>query len=177
MQYQTQRLSAAVTAGSRLNSFTTKKTALKKELQFNNVSAEFPTLNDTFKHSATPTQSFSFAAAKKIAEPIITKADVEPGWVHLRKHNGEIQYKYGAPVVKSDDTERLDTVLGNCLFKYRLAKAQYERDMDVVRLGDLSPFYGEPSLAEIYASDIKAEDDEIEQFYNNSDTPPTNYIE
>jgi hypothetical protein len=133
----------------------TKKTALKKEFSIDTNSADFPSINETIKRNENHQQySFSSAAAKKIAVPEVIKADVEPGWVHIRKYNNTIQYKYGLPVVKPDDTYRADTILGNCLFKYRLEKAQYERDMDVARLGDLSEYYGEPPLAEIYLNDI-----------------------
>jgi hypothetical protein len=129
----------------------TKKTALKKEFSIDTNSADFPSIIETIQKNDKHQQySFSSAAAKKIAIPEAIKAEVDPGWVHIRKSNQIIQYKYGAPVIKPDDTCRLDTILGNCLFKYRLEKAQYERDMDVARLGDLSEYYGEPPLADIY---------------------------
>ena len=118
----------------------------------------FPSLGETLKKNNNNPLSFSSAASKKIEQPIVKKADVEPGWVHLRKsNNGKIEYKYGAP--KPFDYKTLDKeaiVLGNILFKYRLEREQYERDMDILRLGDLSEFYGEPTLAEQYENDIAA---------------------
>ena len=134
-----------------------KKTALKKEHQF--TPTEFPSLFETLTHSASAAnlESFSSAAKKKNADPVLNKADVEPGWVHIRKHNNKIEYKYGAAVVKADDTAHATLVLGNQLFKYRLAKEQYERDIDLLRLGDCSEYYGTPSLAEIYAKYAEAD--------------------
>lgn len=57
--------------------------------------------------------------------------------------------------------------LGNILFKHRIEREQYHRDMDVERLGDLSEFYGQPTLVEMYENDsrLQLNDDEL----NSSD--------
>ena len=72
------------------------------------------------------------------------------------KKNGKIEYIFGEPVI-SDNQIKLeyqeDQRLGSILFKYRIAREQYHRDMDIERLGDLSEFYGEPTLIEMYAND------------------------
>jgi hypothetical protein len=129
----------------------TEKKELKKEHQFDNP-ALFPTLASTLKTIKIKDHSISFssAAAKKSADKEeVKKPEVAPGWVHIRKHKGIIQYKYGAPVPFKDYTEQEDIFVCNALFKYRLAREQYARDMDVARLGDLSEYYDEPTLAEI----------------------------
>ena len=109
--------------------------------------------------------SFSSAASKRIPE----KKDTTPppnkpllmGWVYISKsnnNNGTITYKHNyieSPISKRElelayqDNQRL----GNILFKYRIAREQYERDMDVERLGDLSEYYNEPTLIEMYEND------------------------
>ena len=127
-----------------------EKKELKKEFSAND-SALFPTLGETIKKTSQACPiSFSSAAAKKIeAPPPPIKSEVAPGWVHIRKHNGLIQYKYGPEISKKDYTEEEDKFLSNVLLKYRLERQQYENDMDVERLGDLSEYYGEPTLVEI----------------------------
>ena len=104
------------------------------------------------------TINFSAAAAKKIEEKKEAKnAEVLPGWVMIRRQAGNFQYKYGAPIPYDYNAEeRREMALGNQLFKYLLERAQYERDMDVLRLGDLSEFYDKPSLAEIFENDVVA---------------------
>jgi hypothetical protein len=136
----------------------TKKTALKKEFQDAFNPSAFPSLGDTMKnHKKTnggTTISFSSAAAtKQVEAPKIAKIDVLPGWVHIRKQKGVIQYKYGAPIDNQQNMDRADLIQSKILLKYLMARGQYERDRDVERLGDLSEFYGEPTLAEIYATD------------------------
>ena len=96
-------------------------------------------------------------AAKKIAQPKIVTAEVLPGWVHIRKVKNHIEYKYGDIVYKSTaDIERQAAILGDLLFKYRLEKEQYEHDMDVLRLGDMSEYYNKPTLAEQHYEDMAA---------------------
>jgi len=109
--------------------------------------------------------SFSSAASKKIPE----KKDTTPppnkpllmGWVYISKsnnNNGTITYKHKyieSPISKRElelayqDNERLSSIL----FKYRIEREQYERDMDVERLGDLSEYYNEPTLIEMFEND------------------------
>ena len=102
--------------------------------------------------------NFSAAASfKKIEEVKEHKIDVLPGWVNIRKQAGKIQYKYGAPKPYDYNAEEQSNMaLGNQLFKILLGRLQYERDMDVLRLGDLSEFYNNPSLAEIFENDVVA---------------------
>jgi len=79
------------------------------------------------------------------------KDKVRPGWVHIRKHNGEIQYKYGK--------ERLNWYLEKAfiretfkherlILKYKIAREQWDRDRENDYLGDLSPYYNEPTIKE-----------------------------
>jgi hypothetical protein len=148
----------------------TKKKELKKE--FSNDAELFPSLNETLKNSNKTLLSFSAAAGKKVAEPKIVKADVAPGWVHIRKHNGQIEYKYGAPIPPDYNAlNRREMILGNLLFDYRMSKEQYQRDMDVLRLGDLSKYYDAPTLAELheiemqYGVDVSEESDQERSDY------------
>ena len=142
----------------------TKKKEPKKEFSLADVDA-FPSLGVNKWNSSLPnsiirknTVNFSAAAAtKKIEELIEPKIEVLPGWVHIRKQAGKIQYKYGVPLPYDYKAEeRRDMALGNQLFKFLLERSQYERDMDVLRLGDLSEFYNKPSLAEIFEKDVVA---------------------
>ena len=135
----------------------TEKKELKKEFSTNDHTL-FPSLGETLKKNNNNPLSFSSAASKKIEAPQVKKADVEPGWVHLRKNeNGQVEYKYGTPKPIDYKTLNKEAVtLGNILFKYRVEREQYERDMDILRLGDLSEFYGEPTLAEQYENDSAA---------------------
>ena len=146
----------------------TKKTALKKEFALD--AQAFPTLGDTIKktgQSGTPI-SFSSAAAKKVEAPAsAVKIDVLPGWVHIRQHKGQIEYKYGQPIVHSDNT---DEITSRRILKNRIYREQYDRDRDIDALGDLSEFYGLPSLAETFENDVELEyssDESIES--NDSD--------
>jgi hypothetical protein len=125
----------------------------KKELQLNNP-ALFPTLSGSSLSSTQqqkPFISFSSAVAKRIEadKEEVKKSDVDPGWVHIRKHKGTIQFKNGPPMPFIDYTEQEDKFICDKLYKYRLARQQYDQDMDVMRLGDLSDYYGEPTLVEI----------------------------
>ena len=127
-----------------------EKKELKKELQLNN-SASFPTLSGSSlsPQQKNPAISFSSAVAKRIEAEEVKKSDVDPGWVHIRKHKGIIQFKNGPLVPFIDYTEQEDKFICDKLYKYRLARQQYDQDMDVARLGDLSDYYGEPTLVEI----------------------------
>ena len=140
------QLANKVTASPR-----TEKKELKKELQLNNP-ASFPTLSGSSlspQQQQKPPISFSSAVAKRIEAEEVKKSDVDPGWVHIRKHKGIIQFKTGPPVPFIDYTEQEDKFICDKLYKYRLARQQFDQDMDVIRLGDLSDYYGEPTLVEI----------------------------
>ena len=130
-----------------------KKTALKKEFALE--STAFPSLGDTIKKSAskgTPI-SFSSAAAKKVAPAIKEVSEVLPGWVHIRKQAGQIQYKYGKPIIRPDNEARLDQILSRIILTNRIAREQYDRNIELERLGDLSEFHGQPTLAETYENE------------------------
>ena len=147
----------------------TKKKELKKEFAID--AAAFPSLAATIKKpttSGTPI-SFSSAAAKKVAEPTVVQIDVLPGWVHIRRNaGGIIQYKYGKEVIKPADES--DAVLGRIILKNRIAREQYDRNRDIDRLGDLSDYYGQPTLAEIYENDMEMVlDDSESSDYSESD--------
>jgi hypothetical protein len=133
----------------------TKKTALKKEFAIE--ASAFPSLGDTIKTSTnrgTPI-SFSSAAAKKVAPPSVEIIDVLPGWVHLRRHAGQIQYKYGEmKYLSAADEERADEIRSRIILKNRIAREEYDRNVNIERLGDLSEYYGQPSLAEMYETDV-----------------------
>jgi len=152
----------------------TKKTALKKEFAIEQ--SAFPSLGETIKkntNAGTPI-SFSSAAAKKIEPPKVIKIDVLPGWVHIRHHVGQIQYKYGEPVLKTNE-ERDEEILSRIIVKNRIAREQYDRNREIDRLGDLSEFYGQPTLAEIYeneasnfhTNDSDSSDYSDNEYYNN----------
>jgi hypothetical protein len=138
----------------------TKKKEPKKEFAIDQDA--FPALATTIKKSAsagTPI-SFSSAAAKKVVEPTVVQIDILPGWVHIRRHSGKIQYKYGKEVPRPADES--DAVLGRIILKNRIAREQYDRNREIDRLGDLSEFYGQPTLAEIYEQDLEIALDDSE---------------
>jgi hypothetical protein len=137
----------------------TEKKALKKE--FSIEQAAFPSLGDTIKKSATRGTpiSFSSAAAKKVETPTEKKVEVLPGWVHIRHCQGKIQYKYGDPIIRDAEEERADQIRSRIILKNRIAREEYDRARNIERLGDLSEFYEEPTLAEIYENDVESESD------------------
>jgi hypothetical protein len=143
----------------------TQKTALKKGFALE--ATAFPSLGDTIKKSAprgTPI-SFSSAAAKKVEpSPVKEVSEVLPGWVHIRKQAGQIQYKYGKPISRPDNEARLEQILSRIILTNRIAREQYDRNIELERLGDLSEFYGQPSLAEMY------ENEEFTMNHGNNDS-------
>jgi hypothetical protein len=147
----------------------TKKTELKKEFS---LADAFPTLGETMttansksnskKSNNTEQISFSSVASTKVVEKKDTTAKEEtkllPGWVYIRKniYNKTIEYNYVESKISQQELElayQEHLQLGRILFKYRIAREQYQRDMDVERLGDLSEYYGEPTLIEMYEND------------------------
>jgi hypothetical protein len=118
----------------------------------------FPTLTEKNELKKTTPPLLSFAKATTSTRlPRATNTnigEVLPGWVYIRRHNGLIQYKYGPtnsnryPCAIDQDAK-----LGRLLFKYRLAIEQYERDNDVLRLGDLSEYYNQPTLQALFAEE------------------------
>ena len=146
----------------------TKKKEPQKVFSLDN--ALFPSLGENYTTNSA--LSFSSAAAKKIEQPKIIKADVAPGWVHIRRRNGKTEYKYGIPVPIFDNREREEIIFNNMLFKIRMEEQQYERDMDVLRLGDLSEYYGEPTLAEMH--DYEMESKKNDEDYSSSSSDESN---
>jgi hypothetical protein len=147
----------------------TKKRELKKEFVIDK--AAFPSLGDTIKKtksSGTPI-SFSSAAAKKVEAPKEVQIDVLPGWVHIRRHNGKIQYKYGKPVERIDNEERAEEIRSRIILKNRIEREEYDRARDIECLGDLSEFYGQPTLAEIYENALEITSDDDNSDYLESD--------
>lgn len=141
--------------------FLTEKKTLKKEFQL--TTDTFPTLSETIQGKTqknVPMLSFAAAAKKKeeIKPDGTSKTDVLlPGWIYIRRHNGRIEYREG-PISLSEKKrwaqEEADRIkLGYILAKYRIAQLQYERDMDVERLGDFSEYYNEPTIEEMMAED------------------------
>ena len=151
----------------------TKKKELKKEFAMEQTA--FPSLGDTIKqpvNRGTPI-SFSSAAAKKVEIPKPVETDVLPGWVLIRQHGGKIQYKYGKPILQNDDEDRAEQILSRIILKNRIAREHYDRTIDIERLGDLSEFYGQPTLTEIYENDLAAvylDDANDSSDYNDSDS-------
>jgi hypothetical protein len=140
----------------------TKKKEPQKVFSLDN--SLFPSLGENY--TANSPLSFSSAAAKKIEQPKLVKAEVAPGWVHIRRRNGKTEYKYGIPVPIFDNREREEMIFNNMLFKIRMEEQQYERDMDVLRLGDLSEYYGEPTLAEIHDYEMRNKNND--KYYSSS---------
>uniref|UniRef100_A0A6C0IIA8 Uncharacterized protein n=1 Tax=viral metagenome TaxID=1070528 RepID=A0A6C0IIA8_9ZZZZ len=141
-------------------SFTTKKKELKKEFSLESQASAFPSLsrNDNDKINK-PLLSFANATKTKQTEEVVTAvvSDVLPGWIHIRNNNGKLECKAGKPTTRypcSDD--HIEVKLSNAMINNRLAKAQYERDNDVNRLGDLSQYYGAKTLLELFADEEEA---------------------
>ena len=134
---------------------TTEKNALKKE--FSLEAQAFPTLSSVRKPHAP---LLSFAQVAQIGQAttaVINPSTFLPGWVYIRRQAGKIEYKSSDQIryPSLESVEEADERLGRLLVKYRLAKAQYERDHDVFRLGDLSEYYNTPTLQEQFdAEDI-----------------------
>ncbi len=152
----------------------TKKMELKKGFALEQ--AAFPSLGETIKKSKTQGTpiSFSSAAAKKIEEPqVSTIQDVLPGWVHIRWNQGKIQYKYGKLLEDHyrEDIEDAGQIRSRIILKNRIAREEYDRMRDIENLGDLSEFYGQPTLAEMYEQAMEAAtyDDNDSSDYMDSD--------
>ena len=145
----------------------TKKKEPKKEFSLKEHDAAFPALT-TSNNNLKPLLSFANATKNKEVSngpTDVIKSDVIPGWVHIRTNNGKIEYKYGRSTDRyrcSDDNfeNRLSSIMCN----NRLAKEQYERNNDIYRLGDLSEFYGEKTIYELF------EEEEFLLYNNNSDS-------
>jgi hypothetical protein len=153
---------------SKTTSFSTEKKQLKKEFAL--TANAFPTLGETIPKGKGMIMSFSAAAGKKTATAPAAekKSEVLPGWVHIRRNDGKIQYKYG-PVVDNPNRrseEESDIILGNILARYQIEREQYERDMDVERLGDLSYYYNASTLSEMY--------DQVSEMYKRENANNTN---
>jgi hypothetical protein len=138
---------------------TTEKTALKKEfsLEAQTQAEAFPTLSSVRKPHA-PLLSFAqVAQTAPLTRAVSTTTALLPGWVYIRRQAGKIEYKSSDQTryPSLESVEEADARLGRLLVKYRLAKAQYERDNDVLRLGDFSEYYNTPTLQEQFdAEDI-----------------------
>jgi len=124
----------------------------------------FPTLKETLTTSRRGPQSF--ASITKKVDPIILVvpiiSDVKPGWVHIRKHKGEIQFKSN-PTNKNtfsiEDEIYEDKRLSNYLFKRRTTLQQEYRDIQTELLGDLSPYWNTRTIAEMHEDDEYQEGD------------------
>ena len=98
--------------------------------------------------------------------------------IFVRGVNAELavnREKYGADHDQCErETEIIldesDAVLGRIILKNRIAREQYDRNRDIDRLGDLSDYYGQPTLAEIYENDMEMVlDDSESSDYSESD--------
>ena len=143
----------------------TKKTEPKKEFQLDN-NENFPSLGETLKQKQVKGTPISFSKVASKKNEVLLPKEIEsvgppPGWVYIRQHNGKIQYKTGDLTgLKNwlaDDEERTYMKDNKQLCKYRMEQQQYERDMDVMCLGDLSEYYGELTIAEMMERDYMNE--------------------
>ena len=163
----------AQTNSSSLN--LTKKREPKKEfsLQANDDSA-FPTLNQSITSgNLKPSLSFANAAKKEVVKPQLDViSDVKPGWVHIRKHKGKIEYKYGKASERYPYYDE-SRVSNDTIFMRRLVIEQYERDNDIIRLGDLSQYYGEKTIYEMFEEEERLLNKENES--DNSSSSETEY--
>jgi len=141
----------------------------KKEKTFNLtnevIKESFPTIgnslgvNNKERTSATTTTNFSSAIKNSKSDNNKESKtsyqendnDILPGWVYIRRHNGNIEYKYGK--------ERLNDYLEKAfiretlkhdrlILKYMIAREQWDRDREIDHLGSLSPYYNEPTIKE-----------------------------
>jgi hypothetical protein len=129
----------------------------------------FPTLKETIKSVSLPK---SFASVTKKVDPIIIVApiisDVKPGWVHIRKHKSQIQFKSNATnkfTCTLEDEIYEEKRLGNYLFKKRVWFQQEYRDHQNELLGDLSPYWNAKTITEMHEEDEYQEGD----YEENSD--------
>ena len=144
----------------------TEKKQPKKEFAL--TTNAFPTLGETITNGAgKPLMSFSSVTSKSInknnaamsAEEEEAKAkatsDLLSGWVYIRKNQetGQVQYRGGLSdeyLMKRFKAENEDFLkTGKIVTKYLIERLQYERDMDVERLGDLSEYFNSPTVNEL----------------------------
>jgi hypothetical protein len=153
----------------------TKKREPKKEFSLTeHEESAFPALTIS-NNNLKPLLSFANATKNKEVNKDTTDlitSDVIPGWVHIRLNDGKIEYKYGKSTDRyrcSDDN--FENRLSSIICKNRLAKEQYERDNDIYRLGDLSDYYGEKTIYELF------EEEENLLYNNNSDSDNSSFSE
>jgi len=153
----------------------TEKKTLKKEFSFQPDA--FPALAGKTSTSKLTALSFVQAAQTRPVTKTVSNTDVFlPGWVYIqRNNNGKIEYKYSGsthppryPSQYNEDDE--DARLDRRLVKYRLAKEQYERDNDVLRLGDYSEYYNIKTVQEQFDEE---EITMLKQKYQPSDSSDT----
>jgi hypothetical protein len=161
----------------------TQKREPKKEFSINAVPHEFPGLSQTTTQTVkNPVNNFSKAASsqKTINNPSNENKDTEnslPGWVYINinKSNdaqGMYNYKYvdieySKLKIMHDQSIKDDEKLGNILFNHRIIKEQNIRDIDIDRLGDLSKFYGKPTISEEYENDTLLNELNDESYYSS----------
>ena len=128
----------------------------------------FPTLKETLTTSRV-TQSF--ASVTKKVDPIILVvpiiSDVKPGWVHIRQHKGQIQFKSNPTnklTYSIEDEIYEDKRLSKYLFKRRTTLQQEYRDIQTELLGDLSPYWNTKTIAEMHEDDEYQEGDFEEDY-------------
>jgi hypothetical protein len=145
----------------------TKKTEPKKTFSINNNN-EFPVLSKTNNNDKTK-MCFANATKRENKAKVIDVPDVLPGWVHIRSKNCKVEYKYGKISNRyfdhNADNDRIQSLL---MFKYRVERDQYEIDNDIARLGDLSEYYGQQRLSELYEEEERLINSE-ERHYSESE--------
>ena len=147
-------------------SFTLNKRKIKtEEFNLNEKIDVFPTLGETFKPSSNTaaiagTNKMNFASVAKYVDTSVKEekvVEVQPGWVHIRKHNGKIEYKYGSQ--KHDPSlewyfVQEDAFIDKNFIKSIIARLQYAQDYENESLGDLSEYYDLPNIQEKLEADV-----------------------
>lgn len=165
------------------SSFTlNKRQAKAEEFNLNDKINVFPTLGETIKPSSNAAAAaiaginkMNFASVAKHVDKSIKEeekiVEVQPGWVHIRKHKGKIEYKYGAQ--KHDPSLEWyfiqeDAFIDKNFIKSIIARLQIAQDYENESLGDLSAYYDFPNIQE------KLEADAPRGYFTRRSKRPTN---
>jgi hypothetical protein len=136
---------------------------------------EFPELTTTVK------PGISFASIiKKVEEKPLVKVNVlKPGWVYIKrstptaptKAKSIIEFREG-PLVENTSyilsEEYDDKVTTNNIFNDRINRMQEEQDKYNTILGDLSPYWGQPEILEVFYRDYAMDENKSDESDNDS---------
>jgi len=141
----------------------------KNKISMDKVS--FPTLKETLTSTGTKPKPKSFASvAKKMEEKVVVKpyvSDVKPGWIHIRKNKGKIEFKYNRTdrnTVTEEDIINEEKRFSHYLFMRRVTLQQWDRDIQNEMLGDLSPYWNTKTILEMHEEDDYQEGDYEEDY-------------